>query len=400
LSIETPSAVQHQGIAQNCRTYNLIAPQRAKTAFKALSRCKTEFTFGDDLSSISIRKRRLLYVGAPGPGGTSAYRLQSLRRLGQEVTVLDVPSYAPRSRLMGALAYRFPIRPFIAKINRDILRSVRASKPEVVFFDKPIHFTPQTIDAIKQTGALTVCYNQDNPFGPRKDPCWHQFFRVYRLFDLHCLFRNADVKRYTAAGLPFIKTMFSFEPSMQYPPPDEWSDAQRTREVSYIGSPHEERPDFLRALGQYHHIPLLIAGPRWEKYFPPELRALYVSDGFLGDAEYRTSIWKSKVNLGFISHQNEDDIGHKCIEIAACASFLLAVRSEGHAECFEEDKEAVFFSSVEECADKARFYLPRPELRESMGRRARERAVKSGYDNDTQLARILNRLDGKAEAAK
>ena len=61
----------------------------------------------------------------------------------------------------------------------------------------------------------------------------------------------------------------------------------------------------------------------------------------------------------------------------------------------QEDREAVFFSSVEECADKARFYLDRPDLREAIGRRARERAVRSGYDNDTQLARILNKLDGK-----
>ena len=104
---------------------------------------------------------------------------------------------------------------------------------------------------------------------------------------------------------------------------------------------------------------------------------------------------RSKINLGFISHLNEDDIGHKCVEIAACGQFLLAVRSAGHREHFQEDREAVFFSSVEECADKARFYLDRPDLREAIGRQARERVVRSGYDNDTQLARILNKLDGK-----
>jgi spore maturation protein CgeB len=123
----------------------------------------------------------------------------------------------------------------------------------------------------------------------------------------------------------------------------------------------------------------------------------YVSHGYLADAEYRENIWRSKINLGFISHLNEDDIGHKCIEIAACGQFLMAVRSKGHEECFEEDKEAVFFSSAEECADKARFYLRRPDLRDAIGRRARERAVASGYDNDTQLTRILNRLDGRTE---
>jgi spore maturation protein CgeB len=342
-----------------------------------------------------VRKRRILYVGDPNPGQTSSYRQQSLRRLGQDLSVFNITSYTPRGRVLGALAYRFPAGPFITRINRDLLRSVRDTKPDVVFFDKPVHFTPSTIQEIKKTGALTVSYNQDNPFGPRKDPCWRQFFRVYRLFDLHCLFRKADVARFSGLNLPWISTMFSFEPSIHFPPPQGWNDSDRSRDVSYIGSPHEDRPQFLRCLAESKNIPLLIAGPRWEKFLPAELLARYVSHGYLSDAQYRETIWKSKINLGFISHKNEDDIGHKCIEIAACGSFLLAVRSEGHSECFEEDQEAVFFSSVEECADKARYYLERPDLRDAIAARGRVRAVKSGYDNDTQLARILNRLDGR-----
>jgi spore maturation protein CgeB len=70
----------------------------------------------------------------------------------------------------------------------------------------------------------------------------------------------------------------------------------------------------------------------------------------------------------------------------------LSVKLEG-------DREAVFFSSLEDCADKCRFYLDRPELREAIARRGRERAVRSGYGNDTQLPKILNRLDGAAQSA-
>ncbi len=35
-----------------------------------------------------------------------------------------------------------------------------------------------------------------------------------------------------------------------------------------------------------------------------------------------------------------------------------------------------------------------PSLREAIARRGRERAVRSGYDNDTQISRIQNHLDG------
>ncbi len=223
------------------------------------------------------------------------------------------------------------------------------------------------------------------------------FYRVYRMADLHCLFRPSDVARYQAWGLPFFRTMFSFDPVMQFPPPAGWSDTDRDRGVSYIGHPHEDRPAFLLQLARKHALPIFINSNLWPKIFNADQLAAFTVGGHLSGAAYREGIWRSKINLSFVTEKNEDDIAHKAIEIAACASFLLALRTDGHEACFEEDKEAVFFSSVEECADKARFYLDRPDLREAIGLRARERAVRSGYDNDSQLARILNRLDGKEE---
>ena len=350
------------------------------------------------LHSSPPARRRILYSGNPRPGQTSAYRISALRRLNQDVTEFDMTAYSARSPLLEKLQMRFPAGPLVAKINRDILAAVSAIRPDVVFFDKPIHYTRDTIEKIRATGALTVSYNQDNPFGPRNDGCWYQFNRVFRLFDLHCLFREADVARYREWGLNYIKTMFSFEPAVQFPPPEIWGENDRTRQVSYIGAPHESRPQFLMELAEKKEIPVVIGGPRWRDYLSDTQYARYVADGYLADKQYREKIWQSKINLGFVSHLNEDDIGHKSVEIAACGQFLLAERSKGHEECFDEDQEAVFFSSVEECADKARFYLGRPDLRDAIGRRAWERAVRSGYDNDTQLARILNRLDGKQTA--
>ncbi|MFZ0519363.1 MAG: glycosyltransferase, partial [Acidobacteriaceae bacterium] len=81
---------------------------------------------------------------------------------------------------------------------------------------------------------------------------------------------------------------------------------------------------------------------------------------------------------------------HKSFEIAACGGFLLAERSAGHSERFRENEEAVFFSDIEECAEKIHRYLNDEPARARIAAAGRRRAVTGGYDNDSQLAKVLD----------
>jgi spore maturation protein CgeB len=59
---------------------------------------------------------------------------------------------------------------------------------------------------------------------------------------------------------------------------------------------------------------------------------------------------------------------------------------------FREDEEAVFFTGFEECAEKIRRYLLDEAARERISAAGRERAVRDGYSNDAQVAKIVERL--------
>jgi len=336
---------------------------------------------------------RILYVAPLESGGTCLYRYHALERLGQSILPFDISRYTPSGRIVNALRERFPVGPLISRINADLVATVRRELPEVVWLDKPTLLTPETIHSIRQTGALTVCYLQDNPFGPRNDGCWLQFYRIFKLLDLHCLLRTADIPRYQQWGLNFIKVQLSYDPAQHFPPPEGWTDKDRDREVSYIGSPYEDRPQFLRQLIEVHKLPVTISGPRWEKFLRADEYQRYLRGGMLKDAAYREGIWKSRINLAFLTHLNQEDVAHKAFEIAACQGFLLALRTAGHRLCFEEGKEAEFFSSVEECAAKIRYYLGHPTEREAIARRGCERARLCGHDNDSQLAQVMQRLE-------
>jgi spore maturation protein CgeB len=178
----------------------------------------------------------------------------------------------------------------------------------------------------------------------------------------------------------------------QYPPPPGWSDKDRDREISFVGSPYDERPQFLTRLHTEYKLPVVISGmSRWAKLLPPEAAHLYTGTELLAE-DYRNAIWRSKINLSFVTHTNQDEYAHKTFEIAGCAGFQIAERCPGHLERFVEDEEIVLFSDLEECAAKIAKYLPDEEARERIGLAGYRRAVQSGYDNDTQLARVLREL--------
>src|SRR6185437_9057404 len=108
---------------------------------------------------------------------------------------------------------------------------------------------------------------------------------------------------------------------------------------------------------------------------------------------YREAIWRSKINLSFITHSNQDEFVHKSFEIAGCGGFLLAERSAGHLERFREGEEAVFFSSFEECVEKIRRYLPDEVARARIAAAGHARAVRDGYHNDRQMGLIVERAE-------
>jgi hypothetical protein len=125
----------------------------------------------------------------------------------------------------------------------------------------------------------------------------------------------------------------------------EWSDKDRDREVSFIGTPYDQRGEFLTRLWKEFGIAVTVSGGLvWKKSLTDEAAtAIYRGHGELFKDAYREGIWKSKINLSFLTHSNQDEFVHKSFEIAACGGFLLAERSEGHMQRFVENEEAVFF---------------------------------------------------------
>jgi spore maturation protein CgeB len=215
-------------------------------------------------------------------------------------------------------------------------------------------------------------------------------------YDLHVVQRDKNFADYRQRGArDVIKIQTAYEPTIHFPPPPGWSDADRDRDVSFIGTPYDDRATTLRRLSELNEFGVAISGNRrsWERSLDPATFGRLYREGELFLQKYREGIWRSKINLSFLTHSNQDEFVHKSFEIAACGGFLLAERSQGHLDRFREDEEAVFFSSFDECVEKIRRYLPDEVARARIAAAGQARADRDGYHNDRQVALIVERVE-------
>ena len=337
---------------------------------------------------------KILYAAGLSPNDSSHYRLLALERLGHQVIPVNTYDYRYSNPFLQKVFFRLAAGPMVTRLNRDLLRIAAAEKPDLLWTDKLLSMKPKTLDRIREMGIATVSYMIDNPFGPRQDPGWRLYMKDIPHYDLHVVQRDKNILDYRQRGArDVIKIQTAYEPTVHFPPPQGWSDKDRDRGVSFIGTPYDNRAEFLTRLWKEFGFPVTVSGGLvWKPALGVEAVAgIYRGHGELFRDEYREGIWKSQINLSFITHSNEDEFVHKSFEIAGCGGFLLAERSEGHNQRFREDEEAVFFTGIEECVEKIRRYLPDESARARIAAAGHARAVRDGYHNDRQVDLIVER---------
>ncbi len=344
---------------------------------------------------------KILYATGLSPNDSSLYRLWALERLGHQVVPFNSYDYQPQNPIIGKVAFRLAAGPHVERLNRDLLYIAEHEKPDLLWTDKLLWMRPRTLDHFRALGIATVSYMIDNPFGTRQDPGWRLYMKDIPHYDLHVVQRDKNIADYRSRGArDVIKIQTAYEPTLHFPPPTTWSDKDRNRDVSFIGTPYDDRAQTLVRLSK--EFPVTISGGErvWQRALSPaDLAALY-REGELHQQHYREAIWRSKINVSFITHGNQDEFVHKSFEIAGCGGFLLAERSQGHLDRFREDKEAVFFSTFEELVQKVRFYLPDQPARARIAAAGQARAQRDGYYNDHQVGLILQRAEPIVQALK
>jgi hypothetical protein len=337
---------------------------------------------------------KILYAAGLSPNDSSQYRLWALERLGHQVIPFNFFNYESSNVLIRKVVFRLVAGPHVDRFNRELLAVAERERPDILWADKLLWMRPSTLDRLRELGIVTISYMIDNPFGTRQDPGWRLYMKDIPHYDLHVVQRDKNIADYRARGArDVIKIQTAYEPTIHFPQPAGWSDKDRDRDVSFIGTPYDDRASFLTRLWKEFGFSVVVNGGLvWKPALGTEAtEAIYRGNGELYRDEYREGIWRSKINLSFITHSNQDEFVHKSFEIAGCGGFLLAERSPGHMQRFREDEEAVFFTGIDECVAKIRRYLPDEAARTRIAAAGHARGVRDGYHNDHQVSLIVER---------
>jgi spore maturation protein CgeB len=109
-------------------------------------------------------------------------------------------------------------------------------------------------------------------------------------------------------------------------------------------------------------------------------------------SDYARALTGAKIGLGFLRQICSDRHTTRTFEIPACASMLLADRTDEHEEFFEEGREAEFFDSAEELLEKVKFYLHNDAARGRIAEAGYRRCISSRYSYIHRLAATLDTI--------
>ncbi len=194
---------------------------------------------------------------------------------------------------------------------------------------------------------------------------------------------------YTAGARKVLRVYMSADEVAHAPLPLTPEDnAQWASEVSFIGTWLPERGPLLAKL-LAHGVPLKVYGDRWRKAKEwPILNRAWAGPGLQGK-DYVKGIQYAKVCLGLLSKGTRDLYTTRSVEIPYIGSVLCAERTFEHEAMYEEGKEAVFWSTTEECAEKIFWLLNNRGARLRIAKDGRERCIKNGMLNEVVMQVIL-----------
>jgi hypothetical protein len=352
-------------------------------------------------------RERVLYVGPDYHGSNGTCWRDAWSELGMTVRTVDAERLLPwpstvRERVAAKISPRPPAAR-VERLNRAIVAALADFRPQLTYVVQGRYVTAETAQAARQHGPVVLYCNDDMGNAANRTYTTGELIRAVDCITTTKSFNAGELAREGARRVVYLPN--AFDPKVHFPAKVAPEDgAVFGGDVVFIGTFRAERADELArvadALGEAR---LNVWGGGWHKMRRPTYWGRRRSWVRLGRSIRGRELWgedmgkalqANKIALGLLNHANRDLHTSRSFEIPACGGFMLAERTVEHREYFAEDREAVYFDTVDEMMDKVRFYLRHDAARARIAAAGYRRCLESGYRYVDRARELLRRLRG------
>ncbi len=337
-----------------------------------------------------MKKTNILFVH---PLVGNAYELYKAfnRNPSVHITSLLENVGIPKHSLWYRIRYKLKLHQDVYDINNKLLM-YDFSDIDIAFVVKGNEILPSTLKKIKKKfpNVHLIHWSLDDMSG------WHTK-SIFTHFSIKFFDTVFTTKTYNIEKLVKMKakrisyTNQAYSKDIHIKPVD--CNTKFKHDVLFIGRAEKERFKSMEYLAE-NGIKINIYGTSWNKpIYKNHHSNLIIHDEPLYNENYAYAIACSKVVLSFLSKINNDLHTSRSVEIPACGGFMLAERTSEHIALFEEDQEAVYFSSDEELLEKVQYYLQHEIERKQIAVNGLSRCVRSGYSYDDMAKNILMKIN-------
>lgn len=324
--------------------------------------------------------KTILIVGNFGIGALEHQFVKHLKQFNWQVYTFDIqtPIHTTKNKSpFHKVAFRFLPNSFYPSINTQLVAFVKKIKPLVTLVFKGMAIFPETLAEIKVYTRLLCNYNPDHPFKFYSKGSGNKNVKdAISLYDLYGTYAQKialELKKNYNVNSFVIP--FGYDADLKISP-----NHSTINKFGFIGAYDKER---LNILSQLAHFPIEVYGDeKWEEKLKPHTtNGITVTGKPLFNSDYANYCNASLGVFNFLRHQNIIESSHnmRTFEVPGYGGLLIANRTEEQLAFFEEDKEAIYFDSIEELKDKLSFIMKNVKDANSMKLNAYKRALKSNY---------------------
>lgn len=326
---------------------------------------------------------RLVLVGNAGAIHVGSHLYEGAKRLGCKSCFCDTREAFVAPRWLRALNWRLrghkPTK--LMQFSNKVVEACRQFQPKWILSTGIAPIEEQALVEIGRLGVQRLNYSTDDPWNPMLRAPW--FLRALPHYDRVYSPRRANIEALRMHGCTEVVYLpFAYAPETHFAEQVKPEDGP---DVIFAGGADRDRVPVITALIEAG-LQVALYGGYWDRY--PETRSH--SHGHAGPETLRKMVGRAKVALCLVRRANRDGHVMRTFEIPAIGACMLTEDTQEHHEILGQEGDAVmFFRSIPEMVEKARWLIEHEDERCRLARAAHERIVKGRNTYQDRLATML-----------